>query len=305
MAALPGLSEANRRALALVRARVSGPSVDAPVTLHFHPDRRLADGRSVAAGLLRDGRYRNQFETGISNGGLTAYPGGDRDEWERALFGGAYQAPGVDAAERPKYGALNALGHSHGACAGWGSCHLRLRREINARTTFVFGDSNARPTEVVLAEDLAPLVERLRASGATSRTLDVYIEAQVHGLVRLREDVEALVADRAFAGTPTGDLMRSVAERHGVALEWHPGFALAPGAIPHEPPSVDPARSKLWQHFCAGGRARRLGERVAGASGRLDAANIGAATARAADEPEVLQELKYLWRMVVALGDPV
>jgi Protein of unknown function (DUF3626) len=41
--------------------------------------------------------YRSQFETGISNGGL----GGDRDAWERALFGGAYQAPGVRPASAP------------------------------------------------------------------------------------------------------------------------------------------------------------------------------------------------------------
>jgi Protein of unknown function (DUF3626) len=58
----------------------------AAVTLNFHPDRRLADGRSVAEGLLEDGRYRSQFETAISNGGL----GGPRLGWEAAMFGGAY-----------------------------------------------------------------------------------------------------------------------------------------------------------------------------------------------------------------------
>jgi hypothetical protein len=33
----------------------------AVVTLNFHPDRLLPDGRTVAEGLLEDGAYRNQF----------------------------------------------------------------------------------------------------------------------------------------------------------------------------------------------------------------------------------------------------
>lgn len=60
--------------------------------------------------------YRSQFETRISNGGLTACAGGDRDAWEQSLFGGAYQAPGVLPTERPKYGGLNLLNHLNGAC---------------------------------------------------------------------------------------------------------------------------------------------------------------------------------------------
>ena len=60
------------------------------ITVSFHPDRLLADGRTVAESLVADGRYRSQFETGISNGGLTAFPGGDRDVWEQRMFAGAY-----------------------------------------------------------------------------------------------------------------------------------------------------------------------------------------------------------------------
>ncbi len=45
------------------------------VTVNFHPDRLLA-GATVLAWLAREGVYRSQFETGISNGGLTAHPGG-------------------------------------------------------------------------------------------------------------------------------------------------------------------------------------------------------------------------------------
>ena len=125
-----GLSAANRAALDSVRERaqreqprhvtriervLAAAGVDADphallaaagrqgvLTINFHPDRLLADGRSVARALDQDGVYRSQFETSISNGGLTAYPGGDRDRWERALFAGAYHGPEVRAAERPR-----------------------------------------------------------------------------------------------------------------------------------------------------------------------------------------------------------
>jgi hypothetical protein len=65
------LSAANRAALA---ARGNAARIAAPVTINFHPDRRLDDGRSVGGGAARRGCLFNPFETGISNGLL----GGDR-----------------------------------------------------------------------------------------------------------------------------------------------------------------------------------------------------------------------------------
>ncbi|TWH30697.1 DUF3626 domain-containing protein [Isoptericola variabilis] len=41
------------------------------LTLHFRPDWPFAGGLVIEA-MARDGRYRSQFETGTSNGGLTA-----------------------------------------------------------------------------------------------------------------------------------------------------------------------------------------------------------------------------------------
>ena len=63
----------------------------ARVTLNFHPDRILPSGHAVIESLLAEGIYHNQFITSVTNGSKTAYPGGDRDQWERLLFGGAYQ----------------------------------------------------------------------------------------------------------------------------------------------------------------------------------------------------------------------
>jgi hypothetical protein len=91
------------RALLHVAAMSSGGPVDRSlrVTLNFHPD-RLCRGLLVLDAMGRDGQYRSQFETGTSNGGLTAFRGGARWEWESRIFGSAYDdaAP----AERPKYG---------------------------------------------------------------------------------------------------------------------------------------------------------------------------------------------------------
>src|SRR4051812_15877891 len=197
------LSAANRRALAYARERaprdcprISDPELlaavrDAAVTLNFHPDRLLADGRRVDEALLEEGVYRSQFETRISGGGLTAYPGGDRDRWERALFGGAYD--GAPAAERPRYGGLNLLRHLNGACPGFGSCHLRLRPGALERSTFTWGDSNSEPAEIGVVDAfepvLAPLLDAIGdwrgAEPAMTHDLVHYVEAQVHGVVAL------------------------------------------------------------------------------------------------------------------------
>jgi len=58
----------------------------ARMVLHFHPDRLGHKTANVAESLLCDGVYRNQFETGLSSGSPTAFPGGDRDIWERILY---------------------------------------------------------------------------------------------------------------------------------------------------------------------------------------------------------------------------
>jgi hypothetical protein len=341
------LTEANRLALAHVRAHaqhersrhliriarvlaafgvhgdpeslVAAMRGTAALTMNFHPDRLLADGRSVAQALYEEGVYRSQFETSISNGGLTAYPGGDRDRWEEALFGGAYQAPGVQERERPKYGGLNLMGYRNGSCPRFGSCHLRLRPAAIERATLIFGDSVLEPTDVavtgVFEPVMAPLLESIAATGnalgrsgmsvrafveglsrgeaqrglglfapTMGHSLDDYIEAQVHGTVGLTADAEAFVIDPAFAGTSTGELLIATAERYGVAVEWHPGSVLALARMPEDAPVAEGALF-AWQAFCAHGRARQLAERVIerhGAAPRLDAANIGQAAASVA-----------------------
>ncbi|GHJ16781.1 DUF3626 domain-containing protein [Micromonospora sp. AKA38] len=303
------------------------------LTVNFHPDRLLHDGRTVVEALDDEGVYRSQFETGIGNGGLTAFPGGDRDRWEEAMFGGAYQRPGVPAAERPKYGGLNLLDHPDGACPRFGSCHLRLRPEVVARTTFTFGDSHLGPTEVGTATVFEPVLAALlvatagtgvslgvsgmdtgtllrtllsrreRASERAGRALDDYIEAQVHGELSLARDVEALVADPSFRDTGTGRRLAGLAHRHGFPLRWHCGFQLAVDGVDADfrGPDIPPLAVRVHAEF------GRPGE-------PLHAALIGRAAASLVREPHrwadrgpaelTWQHLKQLWHVLVRFGGP-
>jgi hypothetical protein len=52
--------------------------------------------------------------------------------------------------------------------------------------------------------------------------LDDYIEAHVHGPLRLAADVEALVLDPCFRDTD----VEAIARQLPCSLEWHPGFRL-------------------------------------------------------------------------------
>src|SRR4051794_5305477 len=103
---VPGPGSPPARALQHIAALSRGEALDPSlhVTLQFHPD-RLHRGEPLLHVLRREGIYRSQFETGTSNGGLTAHLGGDRWTWESRMFGGAYDS--APAHERPKYGALN------------------------------------------------------------------------------------------------------------------------------------------------------------------------------------------------------
>ena len=104
--------------------------------------------KTVAEALLEEGVYRNQFETGLSTGGLSAFPGSPRDSWERSLFGGAYHARGVTDSERPKYGALELVRYADGPIPRFGSCYFVLRPTVSGRTSFTFaGSEDPRATQ--------------------------------------------------------------------------------------------------------------------------------------------------------------
>jgi len=276
-------------AVAYVAERSGGGPADRRlrVTLNFHPDRRF-DGMSVVEQLARDLTYRSQFETGTSNGGLTAFPGGDRSRWEQRIFGRAYDdAP---QRERPKYGALNHRRRSVGGAPRFGSSHLRLAEHVLDRTTFCFPDSTFEPRDFGTAEhldlvrladvfDARPRIDRIEAK--EGGVLDDYIEAQVHGVIDLASDVEAIVLDPCYRGTNVEEHARVVP----VDLEWHEGRRLPVEELRRHPEFRGP-------------RIVEVGTDVA-EHGWLDARILGSAVAAGSHDP---QELKKVWHHVARFG---
>ncbi|MFF0742792.1 DUF3626 domain-containing protein [Streptomyces sp. NPDC004111] len=247
------------------------------VTLNFHPD-RLTGGRPILDALAEGGVYLSQFVTGTSNGGLTAHPGGDRWRWESRIFNGAYDhAPAHD---RPVYGALNFRHRAVGAAPRFGSAHFRLTADALARTTFCYPDSFLEPTDFGTA-DLMGLIELALADEQDA--LDDYVEAQVHGPVRLDRDVEALVLDPSYRGTA----VEEAAARLPCPLEWHHGFALTVRELSRHP-------DYRGQEFVD------LGARLA-VGGRLDPRLVGVAAGTGRHDP---QAVKKVWHCLARFGGP-
>ena len=319
----------------------------ARVALHFHPDRFGLKQLTVAESLLKDGYYQNQFETGLSSGSRTAFPGGERDTWEKVLFGGAYHGPEVSAQERPKYGALELIRHPDGPVPRFGSCYFVLRVSALKRCSFTFAGSehalavgrlgtinnmvcvmasllseveSGKGAKVPWPPYFAPTlgVEHLTVSKLidylcrelpstppdpstvpAGRVLDSCVEAQVHGQIDLRRDVERLVVDPVFEGTAIGNILNEVCRKYKIPNQWHCGFRLPVKAVP--------------DNF-RGPAMPRLAQRIAG-DGMLDAAVIGEAESTLYSQPErssdwgsreeTLQHLKQLWHVVVHFGSPV
>ncbi|HUP75820.1 MAG TPA: DUF3626 domain-containing protein [Acidimicrobiales bacterium] len=292
------------------------------ITLNFHPDRVTARAPTVSAGLLADGRYRSQWVTGISNGSRSAIAGGERQRFERALFDSAYDTAEPGSHEFPVYGALDLLWDPHGGSPRFGSSYLVLSPDVRTRTTLCVGDSHVGPRDVgtfdatwcLLAglaeqaaagslldrslglEDLVGALDGDKVSAVPSRSLDGYIEAQVHGGVDLAADVEAIVLDPSFAGTDTEHDLTAAAQRYGFEIGWHAGSNLAVDDVPTDfrGPTMAP-----------------LARRVARPDGVVDARSIGVAARRVHVEPPLphgdppegeLQRLKYLWHTVLAYG---
>ncbi len=305
----------------------------AQIALHFHPERLSHLGVSVAEGLLQSGRYKNQFETGISSGSPSAFAGGERDLWERKLFGGAYHGSEVLPAGRPKYGALQLLNHPDGPAPRFGSCYFLLHPEVCQRATFTFGGSQEpdaimrtgtlRILDLVMAHVfselelgqggfgirdlclvsfLQELTEGLIVpkppNSLLGRALDSFVEVQVHGHIRLDKDVAELVADPAFRDHHVGEVLQKISNCYAIPLSWHPGFTLPVELVPYG-----------FRGYPIAPLAYRAAE-----NGVLDAANMGALANSLELEPErwkdwapyedTLTQFRRLWHFLVLNGAP-
>lgn len=194
--------------------------VSFPITLNFHPD-IVVGGNTVIELLAQHGTYRSQFETGTSSGGLTAYRGGDRWNWESRIFGCAYDDR--HPSFRPKYGALNYRYDPVGGSRRFGSSHLRLAPHVRSRTSFCYPDSHLEPSDFAVG-DVGPLIAMAETNELDLDSwLDNYIEAHVHGPLSIGGDVEAVVLDPSFRATA----IEHAAVSLGCRVEWHDGFRLS------------------------------------------------------------------------------
>ncbi|GKU79031.1 hypothetical protein L3i20_v234280 [Paenibacillus sp. L3-i20] len=304
------------------------------IALHFHPDRLDPTMKSVAEALLEQGIYKSQFETLLSNGSLSAFSGGERDVWEKKMFGGAYQINGSTNSERPKYEALNVMLHPDGPAPRFGSCYFLLSTEVSQRCTYTYLDSHQHPKEkgtyeefdliwAALMKDafynnyaigeknltIQKLIHHMivnlekpfqnPSNKVPNRNLDHYIEAQVHGNISLKEDVKMLVADPSFKGTDTGRILEQICLKYSVDLYWHMGFTLLVDEVPmnFRGPSMPSLAKRIAQNDF------------------IDVNMIGTAAMDLKRNPsnwsdrgtykEVLQELKLLWHVLVQYGKPM
>ncbi|WP_137789342.1 DUF3626 domain-containing protein [Bacillus sp. E(2018)] len=305
----------------------------ARIALHFHPDRPSSTMISIAESLYQEGIYKSQFETLLSNGSVSAYPGGLRDQWEKQLFGGAYQIEGTTLKERAKYGALNIMNHPDGPAPRFGSCYFLLKPEVSYRATFTYLDSHQNPKEkgtykefdMILAALFVEIFTRDYALGEPNlmvssliqhlvhkiemsfedpvnkqvyRNLNHYIEAQVHGNVSLKEDIEILVADPSFIGTNVGDTLSNLCTKYGIQLYYHAGFQSSVDQVPlnFRGPEMPSLAKRIAKNQMID--AHLIGEAV------MDLTRNPGNWSDRGTRSEVLQELKLLWHVLVKYGKP-
>jgi hypothetical protein len=293
----------------------------ARIVAHFHPDRFGGKPANVVDCLLAEGVYRNQFETGLSSGSPTAFPGGERDEWERTLFGRAYHVHGVAASERPKYGSLELVRFPDGPAPRFGSCYFLLRG-VGPRTSITFMGSehpHAMNRVGTLREPqavMAALLTEIENGGVatpdwppfrapTLGVADITVSRFYDLLKLLREDRPNPTLSEPGRVLDTG----VEAQIHGpIALDRDVESLVADPAYTHT--SVGHSLVKLadkygfdLQWHCGfrlavrdvpddfrGPAMPKLAERLAGRDGALDAAVIGNAAASLHHDPALWSE---------------
>ncbi|MHB1484127.1 MAG: DUF3626 domain-containing protein [Saccharofermentanales bacterium] len=221
------------------------------ITINFHPDRFSNNGKLIIDNLIDDCKYHNQFVTGTSNGGRTAYPGGDRDIWEKGLFQGVYHRDDVNVLTRPKYGALNLLNYLDGASPRFGSCFFTLKKHVADRCTYAFGDSSANPEflgtrDAFISVFKAILLDIQKTNkllnhddfnirkamdyfnlmknelNTLGRNLDDCIETHIHGYIDLYNDIDSFFVDESFKDSEIFKQIHFLVKKFNINLQWIP-----------------------------------------------------------------------------------
>ena len=210
-----------------------------PVTIQFHPDKKLPGGKNVVEGFAEEPEYKNQFQTKISSGSLCPTAGSSRDGWEKKCFAGVYHEHDLNPDERPKYGGLSALNSPSGNGGNWyGKCFFELRQDVKFRTTVTPRNSCGCTAEDVTTIDAVEVmldqvgkkdqsylksmfeVARGERHSVKQSYSGSYVEAQIHGTVDLARDVDFVVIDTKYVATPHGQQLLQLAEKWGATVKF-------------------------------------------------------------------------------------
>ena len=170
----------------------------------------------MLASILDQGLYVSQFVTGTSNGGLTAFSGGDRWRWEQRIFGGAYDY--VDVQHRPVYGALDLDGDPYGPAPRFGSAYLRLRPETLARATFAYPDSTFGPELFGVADRMGLIADFRRDEVENAGRCGLVVETHPGYVAEVAE----IAAHPEYRGQDVVDLAQRIAEDLANSMQLRP-----------------------------------------------------------------------------------
>ena len=299
-----------------------------PITINFHPDRFSNNGQTIIENLVEQRQYHGQFRTGTTNGGRTAYVGGDRFLWEQRMFFDAYPP---DILDRPKYGALNIFRYIDGASVRFGSCFFALKHEILSRCTFAYGDSHTSPTTIcthdtfigILAgmlneylctgkmlnqvftlsskqEILAVLLNTCDEVKHIGKNLDCCVETHIHGDIQLDRDIDYFYVDASFQNTITGEQANELCKKCGIKLRWIPTRQIHVKSISNlfRGPKIPILANRIDSLF---GKRGFINAELIGRASR-DSHLYPDAWADLGSEPELFQYFKQLWHTIGYFG---
>jgi len=233
---------------------------EAPIIIHIDLASRLDK-------LEKDTHYRNQFETRCTSGSSDLTK---RKSWEERLFPGIYS--NVKAADRVKYGVLNAVNDPRGistVATQYGKDYLVLRG-VRLRTTFSDRDS-CNKGQLASCEWYAHVLEKYsdlelkavvevalgESLSADSAVLDTaaggYKEVQIHGELDFSKHLEVVVLHPSRRGGDSEKRIEKWCSSLGVRLEHMPPAASDLGSSGGGGSSCSTSTPKAVARGAAGG----------------------------------------------------
>lgn len=166
-----------------------------------------------------DCRLKNLFEV---NTGRGCTDKNTRAKWETTLFNGLYDK--AEPSERVKYGSLNIDSNPDGVIStkGYGDSYVILKQETKFRVTLVYGDSSGVRSHLYIGtpkylgnilnyipDDLLDTAVKVAKGQNINYKSYQYIEAQIHGELRMDRDIDSLVIKHAnYVGTRGEDVVK-------------------------------------------------------------------------------------------------